>query len=170
MSLLLLPVLGFLLVAVAIILGLGVKSSWAFSCPEWTVYTDVHHRTAQVVLGGMCKLLIDSTVIFSILLIVLSKYHTLRKVAGKLCHSPQVVSELKTLGEKNNVAAEDINDWCKRKWEDSHGKKVDGYRLLPQKKTPKTSKPVPNYSALAMLFTAEKTVQLHTPVHLHWSI
>lgn len=48
----------------------------------------------------MCKPLIDSTVIFSILLVALSKYHTLRKVAGKLCHSPQVVSELKTPGKK----------------------------------------------------------------------
>lgn len=135
---------------------------------ESSIHVYITGLQRQWVIAGKCKVLLDSTVIFSTKLIVLNKYHTLWQVAGKLLFYPYDIRPVDTGEKKKKIALDDaINDQCKGTSEDSC-EKGGRYRLLSQKKEiPKTSKLLPNYVILAVLFTIKQTVQVWISVHLH---
>lgn len=155
-------------VTVIILLQLGPGREWASISPVWIIYTSVHHKTAKVV-GNSWHGWSASWLNSHFLHIVLNKYHTQWKVAGKLLFSPYDIRPVDT-GEKKIVPANAINDQCKGTSEDSC-EKARRYSLLSQKnEIPKTCKPVPNYVVFAVLFTVKQTVQVWISVHLCWSI
>lgn len=66
---------------------------------ESSIHVYITGLQRQWVIAGKCKVLLDSTVIFSTKLIVLNKYHTLWQVAGKLLFYPYDIRPVDT-GEK----------------------------------------------------------------------
>lgn len=63
---------------------------------ESSIHVYITRLQRQCLIAGICKVLIDSIVIFSTVLIVLNKYHTQWKVAGKLLFYPYDIRPVDT--------------------------------------------------------------------------